>query len=65
LDALRPALPFSTEGCHEATKSEIRRWLKNGSVVVNGERMVLDELIDFPIFSLVFFPSGKRRTTVI
>ncbi len=48
------------------SNSELKRWCKDRVVVVNGERITdPDELIDFPITSLVFFPKGKRKTTVI
>lgn len=45
-----------------ASKSEVRRWLDAGAVIANGERLAPDEPIDFPVFSLVVFPSGKRVT---
>ena len=30
-----------------------------------NESVSWDELIDFPVFSIVFFPNGKRRTTIL
>ena len=67
LNSLRPALPFSTEKpCTLVSNSELRRWIANGSVLVNSERVTWDELVNFPVFSLVFFPaSGKRKTTIL
>ena len=66
LNELRPALPMSVEKpCTQATNSELRRWIKDGAVLFNGERVVWDEEVDFPLISLVFFPSGKRRTTIL
>ena len=67
LNSLRPALPFSTEKpCTVVSNSELRRWMQNGSVLVNSEKVIWEELVDFPVFSLVFFPaSEKRKTTVV
>lgn len=67
LNSLRPALPFSSEKpCTAVSNSELRRWIANGSVLVNAERVAWDELIDFPVFSIAFFPaSGKRKTTIV
>lgn len=47
-----------------ASFSEVQRWAKEGAILVNGERLDLDEQMDFPIISVVFFPNGKRRTTL-
>jgi len=67
LISLRPALPMSAENpCTHASNSEIRRWMQQGAVLCNGERLEPNEPIDFPVFSLVFFPkSANRRTTII
>jgi hypothetical protein len=54
---------FSREGkCAPASKSEVRRWLDAGAVLANGERLASDELVDFPLISVVLFPGGKRVT---
>jgi hypothetical protein len=54
---------FSREGkVKPASRSEVRRWLDAGAVRCNGETLTADEVIDFPVFSLVLFPSGKRVT---
>ena len=73
LNSLRPALPLSIE--HPPTKEspaqpmsngELKRHMQQGGVLVNGERVAPDEPIDFPVFSLVFFPkSASRRTTLV
>lgn len=43
----------------KASASELKRWLQNGAVVVNGEKIAWDECIDdFPIFSFVLFPKN-------
>lgn len=73
LISLRPALPASIErsagdfklGELNPSNSEVRRWLKNKAVLVNGEVLEAGEEMDFPVFSLVFFPKGNRRTTVV
>lgn len=71
--SLRPALPLSVErppGEFEKdelnpSNGEVRRWLKNHAVIVNGEPLLEKDIVDFPVFSLVFFPKGKRRTTLV
>ncbi len=60
-------LPMSVERlCTEATRSEVKRWLRTkGTININGELGPHDpsEIRDYPIFTLVFFPKGKRKTT--
>lgn len=46
----------------EASRSELKRWLMQGAVVINGEKVDWDEEMDFPIHSVVLFPSGRRVT---
>lgn len=54
---------FSREGkIKPASKSEVGRWLKAGAVQVNGEPLEPFETVDFPVFSMVLFPRGKRVT---
>ncbi len=67
LNSLRPALPMSTETpCTQMSNGELRRLMQQGAVICNGERLDPNELIDFPVFSLVFFPkSDKRKTTLV
>jgi hypothetical protein len=51
-----------------ASKSEIRRWLDSSSVEINGKFPTSkDECGDeeFPLTSLIFFPNGKRKTTMV
>lgn len=64
---LRPALPMSIEKpCTPMSNGELRRHMQQGGVLVNGEKVTPDEPMDFPVFSLVFFPnSPKRRTTLV
>jgi len=73
LNSLRPALPLSIEQpptketpAQPMSNGELKRHMQQGGVLVNGERVAPDELIDFPVFSLVFFPkSTKHRTTLV
>jgi hypothetical protein len=58
-------LPMSIErSCTEATNSEIKRWFKQGAVIINGKRPKPNDEIEFPVTEIVFFPKGKRRTTM-
>lgn len=73
LASLRPAIPYSAEKpkdsdgrCVLMSNGELRRQAAQGAILINGERFTVDEPMDFPVFSLVFFPkSANRRTTVI
>jgi hypothetical protein len=73
LNSLRPALPLSLEQpptkdrpAQQMSNGELRRLMQQGGLLVNGERVTADETIDFPVFSLVFFPkSPARRTTIL
>lgn len=73
LNSLRPALPLSIENpptkenpAQPMSNGELKRHMQQGGVLVNGERTAPDERIDFPVFSLVFFPkSAKHRTTLV
>ena len=67
INSLRPAVPMSIEApCKPMSNGELRRHMQQGGVLVNGERITPDEPIDFPVFSLVFFPkSAGRRTTLV
>lgn len=44
------------------SKSEMRRWITQGALEVNGEKVSIDEVLDFPINSVVLFP--KHRITL-
>lgn len=39
-----------------ASNSELRRWIQNKALVVNGEKVDWDEMLDFPLISVVLFP---------
>lgn len=45
-----------------ASSSELKRWLQNNAVLVNGEPLKWDELMDFEVFSVVLFPKGSKVT---
>lgn len=59
--------PFwNAEENKPASNSVLRRWIEQSAILFNGERMKFDELIDFPLFSLVLFPkSSAKRITVM
>jgi hypothetical protein len=66
LRALHVLCAFQTrEGARvgRASNSELRRWIENGAVIVNGERVSPTELMDFPVSSVVLFP--KRPVTLL
>ena len=66
LQQIREALPMSSERpCTYTSNSELRRWIKQGVILFNTERVEFDEEVDFPVFSLVVFPNSKRKTTII
>lgn len=73
LNSLRPALPLSIEQpptkdnpAQPMSNGELKRHMQQGGVLLNGEKIAPNELIDFPVFSLVFFPkSPARRTTLV
>ena len=43
-------------GTGVATNSELKRWINNKALIINGETVTWDEPIDFPIISVVLFP---------
>ena len=49
----------------QPSNSEIRRWLENGSVKINGKYPKPNDLVEFPINELVYFPESKFRTTIV
>lgn len=46
-----------------ASNSELKRWIQNKALIVNGETVAWDEPMDFPVFSVVLFP--KHPLTLI
>ena len=53
----------STEGNKRASNREIRQWLKDGAIHINGERVNADTEID-EFQYLVLFPKSKKKTTI-
>ena len=47
------------------SNSELSRWLNMGTVRINGKTPKTLEEISYPIWELIFFPKGKRRTTMV
>jgi len=45
-----------------ASNSELKRWIQNNVLLINGESVKWDEPMDFPIFSVVLFPKSARIT---
>jgi len=42
----------------KASSSELKRWIQNKALLINGETVTPDEKLDFPIFSVVLFPKN-------
>jgi len=59
-----PVSSRERNGTGRASRSEVKRWLQNGAVMANGERLEWDEPMDFPIFSLVLFHKSHGRVTL-
>jgi 23S rRNA-/tRNA-specific pseudouridylate synthase len=53
---------WSRELPEMASKSEVKRWLKNSAIRFNGRTLKPEELLDFPLYSVVLFPKGNRVT---
>lgn len=67
LNSLRPAIPLSIETpCKPMSNGELKRHMQQGGVLINTEKIKPDEPINFPVFSVVFFPkSTSRKTTLL
>jgi hypothetical protein len=63
LRSLHEVCCFQTteRGTGPATNSELGRWLKSRALHINGKPIAPTEEIQFPIVSVVIFPSAKRR----
>jgi len=62
----RSWLPSSREGgkCGEPSNSELRRWLRKGSIRINGANPKPNGEITFPITELIFFFRGNQVTII-
>ncbi len=59
-------LPKSViKGIREVSNAELKRWLNDKAVIINGETPAANDSISFPVEELVFFPAGKRKTTLV
>ncbi len=57
-------VPWSRERAGYPTNSELRRWLNDRAVVINGRKLGPFDPVERPVNSLVFFPKSKGRVTV-
>lgn len=67
LISLRPSIPMGMNGNKpvQASNGQIRRWLQDKAVVINGLRPSPTDEVTFPVTQVVFFPnSDERRTTI-
>jgi len=46
----------------DASKSELKRWCQNKAFIINGEPIEWNDLMDFPLFSVILFPKSRRVT---
>lgn len=46
------------------SNSELKRWLMNGSVLINGVKPKPWDTITYPIRELIFFPDSPHRCTI-
>ena len=51
--------------CGPPSNSELRRWLKKGSVIINGRTVGAGDDIILPIEELIFFRCAKSQTTMV
>lgn len=59
-------IPMSIERpCTPASNGEIRRWLMNKAVLINGEFPGPTTTVTYPVTQLVFFPKSKKRKTTV
>lgn len=60
---LFPCAEFTIAG--DPSISQIRRMLEQGAVTLNGRKPKLDDLMEFPIWELVFFKGAKSQCTLV
>ena len=61
----REGLPKSVErGIKSPSNADLKRWLNMGAIIINGKTPKSLDEIELPITELIFFPYGKRRTTI-
>lgn len=53
---------MSRERTGKATNSELKRWLQNKAIEINGKRPNWNDPVEFPITQMVLFPKKSRVT---
>jgi hypothetical protein len=53
---------MSRERTGKASNSELKRWLQNKAVEINGKRPSFDDEVDFPVTRMALFPKKNRVT---
>jgi hypothetical protein len=48
-----------------ASRSEIRRWLANGVLHINGKAVKADDIIDYEIKTVVLFPKNALKRVTL
>lgn len=48
-----------------ASNSTLRRWLDQGAIRFNGKIVKANEMLDFPILSVILFPKSERQYTTL
>lgn len=48
-----------------ASNSELRRWINQKCLLINDEAVTVDEVLDFPLHSVILFPKSKKRITLL
>lgn len=58
---------YSTErACTPVSNSELKRWIQKGSLQINGYSDTdPQEIIDYPVVSIVLHPNSKKRRITI
>jgi len=64
-DCLKGLLSREFKDCRVASKSERRRWLESKAVIINGQPMGPDDVMKWPVTSLIFFPSSNNKVTML
>ena len=58
--------PWSTQSNSTTpSKRELRQWLDDGAVRINGKFTNAHKYVEFPITDFVYFPGAKRQTTFV
>lgn len=67
LRSLHDVCKFSSQerGPGPASGSELQRWLRSGSLMINGAAVQPGDPLPFPVRSVVLFPKSKKRRCTI